>query len=93
MRRTAGEHLMPEYRFLNALNGSEVIYDMMISEYDSFLLENPDLQPLINGFPGMHSGRGLGVRKIDDGFNDVLKKIKKAHSGGYRLGRSNINTK
>jgi hypothetical protein len=41
----------------------------------------------------LHSGGGINGRKIDDGFNDILKNIKKKHSGGYKAGRSTINTK
>ena len=65
---------------------------MTLAEHEE-LSKNPDYQQ-VPAAPGLHSGRGLGGGlKIDDGFNDVLKEIKKKHSGGYKLGRSTIHTK
>lgn len=85
---------MPSYIFYDPNEDKELVIEMPISSYDGFLAENPNLHPRISGAPLIHSGRGLGGGlRIDDGFNDVLKEIKKKHSGGYNLGRSNINTK
>jgi hypothetical protein len=86
---------MPTYKFLNHKTNEEYTQFMGISEADTFLENNPHIERLVNGAPMLHSGVGLGggLRKIDSGFNDVLKTIKKTHSGGYNLGRSNINTK
>ena len=59
---------------------------MKISEKPKFLEENPKLEsfPGQCGTPyepglatGLHSGLGLGFRRIDDGFNEVLGRIKK----------------
>jgi len=65
---------------------------MTISEGDALLENNPHMEKLVHGFPSHHSGRGLGGGlKIDNGFNDLLKTIKKENSRG--LTRSNIETK
>lgn len=83
---------MPTYTFTNNKTGETWTEFLSLSERER-LLENPNIQQEPCA-PGLHSGRGLGGGlKIDDGFNDVLKEIKKKHSGGYHLGRSNIQTK
>jgi hypothetical protein len=85
---------MPTYNFLDTITGDEFSEWMGISEAELYLENNPHINRLVSGAPLIHSGRGLGGGlKIDNGFNDVLKEIKKAHSGGYKLGRSNIQTK
>lgn len=83
---------MPTYTFKNVKSGKVWTEFVSLAERES-ILQNPDIvqEPCA---PGLHSGRGLGGGlKIDNGFNDVLKEIKKKHSGGYHLGRSNIQTK
>lgn len=65
---------------------------MTISEGDRFLEENPHIERLVNGAPMLHSGRGLGGGlKVDNGFNDILKNIKKGNSKGFT--KSTIQTK
>ena len=84
---------MPTYEFRDNETGREWQDFMSIADKESFLEENPHITQII-GAPLIHSGRGLGGGlKIDNGFNDVLKEIKKSHNGGYHLGRSSINTK
>jgi hypothetical protein len=61
---------------------------MTIKEMEDYLASNPRIQPLMNGAPMLHSGRGLG--RPDSGFTDLLKDMKKKHSGG--LTKSTINT-
>jgi hypothetical protein len=47
---------------------------------------------MVNGAPMLHSGVGLGGGlKVDSGFNDILKHIKKGNSRG--ITQSNIETK
>lgn len=65
---------------------------MTISEGDRFLEENPHIERLVNGAPMLHSGRGMGGGlKVDNGFNDILKNIKKGNSKGFT--KSTIQTK
>lgn len=78
---------MPTYRFVNE-KGEEFEEFMSISALDNYLKENPNLTQLVNGAPMISSGRGLG--KPDQGFRDLLKDMKKKHSGGFT--RSTINT-
>ena len=79
---------MPTYRFLNNENGEEFEEFMTISALDDYLKNNPHLTQLINGAPMIHSGRGM--KKPDNGFRDLLKDMKKKHSGG--ISKSTINT-
>lgn len=78
---------MPTYSFLNNKTGEEFTEFMSISELDNFLKENPDIVQLVNGAPMLVSGVN---QKPDQGFRDLLKDIKKKHSGG--LTKSTINT-
>ena len=78
---------MPTYRFVNE-NGEEFEEFMTISNLDVYLNEHPNLTQLVNGAPAISSGRGMG--KPDQGFRDLLKDMKKKHSGGFT--RSTINT-
>ena len=76
------------YLFLNTETGEEISEFMTISGMEEYLASNPHIQPLMNGAPMLHSGRGLG--RPDSGFTDLLKDMKKKHSGG--LTKSTINT-
>jgi hypothetical protein len=77
---------MPTYRFANE-NGEEFEEFMTISALDDYLKENTNLTQLVNGAPMITSGRGMG--KPDQGFRDLLKDMKKKHSGG--ISKSTIN--
>ena len=77
---------MPTYRFRNVA-GEEYEEFMSISELDVYLKEN-NVTQLVNGAPALVSGRGMG--KPDDGFRDILKRIKGNAQKG--IGRSTINT-
>lgn len=78
---------MPTYKFVNE-KGEEFEEFMTISALDNYLKDNPNLTQLVNGAPMISSGRGMG--KPDQGFRDLLKDMKKKHSGGFT--RSTINT-
>lgn len=83
---------MPTYRFRNNETGEEFFEFMGISEADHYLEQNPNIERLVNGAPMIHSGRSLGGGlKVSDGFNDILKTIKKRNSQG--LTKSTIETK
>lgn len=75
---------MIKYQFRNkttkTITGS---LDMTISEMESYLVKHKNIEVVI-GTPGFHSG--LGMKKPDSGFRDVLKRIKRQNR------RSNINT-
>jgi len=78
---------MPTYTFLNKKTKKEFSLFMSMSEKDVYLNDNPDtIQTLLAATP-VCDPTNVGVRsKPDDGFRDVLKKIKGSHY------KSNINT-
>lgn len=81
---------MPTYQFRNNKTGVEWEEFMGISEADRYLEENPDIERLVNGAPMIVSSAMGGKTKPDSGFRDLLKDMKKKHSGG--LTKSTINT-
>jgi len=50
------------------------------AEKEQYLSEHPQVDSIILVAPALHSGRGLGVKKVDDGFKDLLNNIKKSKS-------------
>jgi hypothetical protein len=48
---------------------------MKISELDEYRNQNPQLESLITGAPMLMDPMRAGVRKIDNGFKDVLQQI------------------
>jgi hypothetical protein len=65
---------MPTYTFRNTKTNE--IFDKLMS-WDSrqeYLAQNPDLE-VIMGSPAMGDSVRLGVRRVDDGFREVLSKI------------------
>jgi len=81
---------MPTYRFLNKQTGVEWEEFMGISEADEYLKSNPDVEKLVNGSPMIVGSAMGGKTKPDAGFRDLLKDMKRKHSGG--LTKSTINT-
>jgi predicted nucleic acid-binding Zn ribbon protein len=67
--------LMPTYTFRNKETGEQFEQFMKISERDEYLTKNPQLETLITGAPMMMDPMRAGVRKIDNGFKDVLQQI------------------
>lgn len=76
---------MPTYRFLNNDTGEEFEDFMSIADMQKYLSENKHITQII-GAPPLVDPTRLGMKKPDNGFRDVLKKIKSKHRG------SNINT-
>ena len=79
---------MPTYNFRDIKTGDVTEVMMKISELDDFKSKNPHLQQYLTAAPALSSDGGGGGLKIDNGFNDVLKKIK---AGSGRV--NTINTK
>jgi hypothetical protein len=69
---------MPIYTFRNKETDEIFEETMKISERDEFLNNNPQFIQVPCAPPIGDSIR-LGIRRIDDNFNDVLKKAKNAH--------------
>jgi len=71
---------MPTYTFRNT--ETKEIYDKIMSwnSREEYLKENPNLEVII-GAPAMGDVVRLGIRKPDQGFNEVLSKI---HAANYK---------
>lgn len=80
---------MPNYTFLTE-TGDYIEVSMSMSEREEYLKENPTHQQVIHKAPSIGDSVRLGLKKPDSGFRDVLKEIKKKHSGG--ITKSTINT-
>ena len=68
---------MPLYSFVNENKEIEEHF-LKYTELEQFIKDNPQLKQKLAAPPQGDSVR-LGVRRIDDNFNDVLKKAKSAH--------------
>ena len=71
---------MPTYTFRDI--ETEEIYDKIMSwnSREEYLKDNPNLE-VIMGAPAMGDSVRLGIRRPDQGFNEVLSKI---HAANYR---------
>ena len=76
---------MPTYLFLDKNTNKESTKFMSISECEKYLADNPHIEQLVNGFPSLGDSVRLGVKKPDETFRDILRRIKKNNAG------SNIN--
>lgn len=77
---------MPTYNFKNKVTGEEFTKFLMMSEVDTFLKENPDVEQTISGFSGVGDPWRMGMKKPDESFRDILRTIKKNYP------RSRVNT-
>lgn len=69
---------MPTYTFRNKETSEESTQILSLAEREKFLEENPDyiqVPPVV----AFGDSVRMGIRRIDDNFNDVLKKAKSAH--------------
>jgi hypothetical protein len=71
---------MPTYTFRD--KGTNEVFDKIMSwnSREEYLKENPNLE-VIMGAPAMGDVVRLGIKKPDQGFNEVLSKI---HAANYK---------
>lgn len=67
---------MIKYTIRNKKSLKEKEIELSISEVDQWEKDNPRWEVKITT-GHLHSGLGLGFRRIDNGFRDLLKTIKK----------------
>lgn len=77
---------MPTYAFKNTKTGEVFEEFMSISAREQYFKDNPHLEHVLVVPQKVADVVRMGMKKPDDGFRDVLKKIKKKHRG------SKINT-
>ncbi|CAB4168131.1 hypothetical protein UFOVP1666_14 [uncultured Caudovirales phage] len=71
---------MPTYEFKNTETGELFEKMMRNSVREEYLKENPHIQQLLSTATLIDPVR-LGIRKVDQGFKDVLHKIHKGTAG------------
>jgi hypothetical protein len=69
---------MPTYTFINKETGEEQTHILTLSQRETFLADNPHMTQKLST-PAFGDSVRLGIRRIDDNFNNVLKKAKSAH--------------
>jgi hypothetical protein len=79
---------MPTYNFRNKETGEEFEKFMSISAREQYLLENPHVETMLSGAPVMMDPVRAGVRKVDSGFKEVLRKIHE-RTPGSQLNKTN----
>jgi len=77
---------MPTYNLMNTKTKEEFEMFMSYSDLEKYLAENPQVQQQVSA-PAIVSGIAT---KPDTGFRDVLKRIKRENSRGFK--RSTVNT-
>ena len=71
---------MPSYRAINKRTGRQIEFFCSISEMEQWQETNKNVYEVLCGAPGIHGGWITGEAK-SDGWNDVLKTVKKSHPG------------
>jgi hypothetical protein len=69
---------MPTYSFLNTETGQVVDDIMSLDAREKYLSENPHIETVITGAPGLVGSTGDRTR-APDGFKEVLSKISEAN--------------
>jgi hypothetical protein len=70
---------MPTYTFLDTTTNEQQDDRMSIADKEAYLEANPHIRQVPVGFAGI--GDSSRLRKPDDSFRDILRNIKKEHSG------------
>jgi len=82
---------MPTYSFLDTETGEEFDKFMSYSARETFLLENPHLQPVVTAAAIVSTVST--TNKVPDGFKEVISKVAEAHPGSQvakRHGKKSI---
>jgi hypothetical protein len=72
---------MPTYVFHNKETNEQFEKLMKMSELDSFRVENPQLEIVIQAVPLGDPTKLTSTRKFDSGFKEVLQKIHERSPG------------
>ena len=78
---------MPQYDFKNKETGEVTEVLLRISEYDQWIVDNPEWVRYFpaSSAPKIVSGIGNLHSKVPDGFKDVLSRVKKGSSKGNTI--------
>lgn len=76
---------MPTYLFKNKKTSEIFQKRMKISERESYLKENTNIEPVLTAPAFSYDSDSLSHKQPSDGFKDVLKNIKDKAIGGKNL--------
>lgn len=68
---------MPIYKFRDRSTNELVDITLRITDYDSYISSNPNMERYIDSVPGIIGG--VGSIKTDSGFKEVISKVAEAH--------------
>lgn len=70
---------MPTYQFRS--KDTQEIFELVMKmrELDQYLADNPNVERFHDEAPPIGDPVRLGIRRIDNGFKEVLQKIKSKH--------------
>lgn len=72
---------MPIYKFRDVVKDEIFEVTLRISDYESFMVNNPDVERYFATDDAPVTVSGVGGIKTDSGFKEVLSKISDAHPG------------
>ena len=79
---------MATYTFRNKETNEIFEHSMRMSEYDSYIESNPDVERYHEPGRVMNIVSGVGGIKTDNGFKEVLSKVAEAHPNSELAGRT-----
>lgn len=80
---------MPTYDFKDTNTGEVFTRLMKISEREQYLQDNPHIETVLTA-PNLIDPVRLGVRKVDNGFKEVLQKVHSKTPGSALNRTTNI---
>lgn len=76
---------MPIYSFKNKETGEIAEVILRISEYDQYKLDNPQLERVYDGAPGLVSSSKTPLRQAGSEWRNHLDRIKKGSGRGNTI--------
>lgn len=90
MHNIVNYYFMPTYLFKNKETGDVFQKRMKISERETFLKENSNIEPVLTAPAFSYDSDSLSNKQPSDGFKDVLRNIKSKAIGGKNMKSSYI---
>ena len=79
---------MATYTFRNKETNEIFDHSMRMSEYDSYIENNPNVERYFEPGDAMNIVSGVGGIKTDNGFKEVLSKVSEAHPNSELASRT-----
>lgn len=79
---------MATYTFRNKETNEVFDHSMRMSEYDSYMESNPNIERYYERNAALNIVSGVGGIKTDNGFKEVLSKVAEAHPNSQLADRT-----